>query len=1045
MNSANELEKENRMLLYETVKTTLKANHKETEIFRSLNSELGQSDTSPETKLFSDGPDDEIRSTVLDRTFVSSFLISRGHFSSPTEEKIEDEVRIDVGQFKERETYTKLFSNGPEDEMTSTVSDKTDVSSFLISRGRFSTPTDEKLEDKVRIDLDQFKEREKYTKSPESEEQLCERLPCSSNRCSCDHFCLLFGDCCQIIYKEFFHAYIDQDIAEISLNTTDAFQSLGYDNSKMKEAKMFAEYGNCHNVAIGWPEYMVVDHCPQDFDNYFILKKCLDSGDLWDIPVFIIFSRDSQITFRNLFCAYCHGYTITDVSFWKASLHCPEGTNVTQLEKEECYVKKCPPLSGPKPHTCSPEQYVTCKDNKSQRPVADADVLCSAYVEPVNVYGTTYKNQHCFVCYDVSMTDIIFDCDYKGFHPLDQRPNYPGLDIFFAYDKSGLASEQLGNLFKINCAEGEIFDFISMSCQQIVCPKGYELTKSKCLSKTSVLTANNIPVSSTYRLGIVVNTSIVPDNEVSAVFEIFLQLAENAIEKIKQLVPNIEVQKIKTKFEDKIYIRFSLRSSVSFYNITEDLKKLEVESSSYIKVSLENFDNDTTLVGCQNSTLVQLSNIDVDFDETHNRVIGILPNKEAIDLFYTWFSISLFDNEVEFLAYCGKINEPLACSRYLKYTSNTFEISNDTITIFGQKTETDNYFIQNETLFLCAENTSTSITCSTLITYNNDEFVYSNGTLVVPGHKTVESTQFFIRNNTLYVCQKDIGSSINNLINTITDACLIVSLISLMIMITCHMSIKGLRNLHGKNIVNFSVCLFLAQGIFLVCRYVNVPHKILPFVSLCEHFLWLCVFSWTVVISTDIAKRMINMSGNISQHKKAEVKRHNRYRLFAFALPFVIVVVCGVLDYQMNYIGYGKDGGSCWISKPEGKLFFYIIPVSVALAYSLVCFLLISIQIELARRSSSIATVNNKNRITCGVYFKLCSILGLSWIIGIISSNVDAIALSYVNGILNGLQGFFLTVASLCNRRVLHMIRNNGKQYAKRSESRTTITNDTTM
>ncbi|CAC5383385.1 unnamed protein product [Mytilus coruscus] len=975
---------------YETVETTLKANHKEAEISRSFTSELSHINNTPETKSFSNGTDAEITSTVLERT---EFLISRERFSTPTKEKLDDELRIQ---------YT--------------------------------------------TDVDQNKEGEIYTTSPKSEEQMCERLPCSDNRCSCDTLCLLFGDCCQITFDELFHADNDIDIVKILLNTTNAFQSLGYDNSKIEEAEMFAEYGNCHLVEFGNPEYMVIDHCPHDFDNDFILDKCRDilSGDLWDIPVFLNFSQESQITFRNLFCAFCHGYTIKDVSFWQASLHCPESTDVeTQLDNEECYVKKVPPLSGPIPRTCSPDRYVTCKLNTLKRSVAD--VLCSAYVEPVYVFDTYYKNQHCLVCYDVNTTYIIYNCHQVRTYPFDQRPNYPGLDIFFAHDKSGLASEKLGNLFTFNCAEGKIFDFFSMSCQQIVCSKGYKLSKSQCLPAASVLPANYVQVSSIYRLGIAVKMSIVPDTEVSAVFDIFYQLVENVIEKIKQLVPNIELHKEKSQIEYKIYIRFSLNSSGSFFSMTEDLKKIEVIRNSYIKITLENFDNDTSLVGCQNSSLVQLSIIDVRFDEVYNRVIGILPNKKYIDIFYTWFSISLFDNEVQYLAYCRENNAPSTCSLYLQYTSNSFEISNDTITILGQKIEIDNYFIQNGTLFLCAQNKSTSITCSTFIAYNNDEFIYSNDTLVLQGRITVKSTQYFIQNNTLYVCQKDTLSPIYDLINTITDICLVVSLISLVIMITCHMFLKGLNNIHGKNIVNLSMCLFLAQGIFLVCRYVILPHKILPFVSLCEHFLWLCVFSWTVVISTDIAKRMISMSGNISQEKTAGVKRHNRYRLFAFALPFVIVVVCGVLDYQMNYVGYGEAGGSCWISKQEGILFFYIIPVSVALVYSLLCFLLISIQIELARRSSSIATVNNKSRITCGVYFKLFAILGLSWIIGIISSNVEAIALSYVNSIINGLQGFILTVSSLCNRRVLHMIRNNEKHSARRSESRTTITKDTTM
>ncbi|XP_052098723.1 uncharacterized protein LOC127733396 [Mytilus californianus] len=81
---------------------------------------------------------------------------------------------------------------------------------------------------------------------------------------------------------------------------------------------------------------------------------------------------------------------------------------------------------------------------------------------------------------------------------------------------------------------------------------------------------------------------------------------------------------------------------------------------------------------------------------------------------------------------------------------------------------------------------------------------------------------------------------------------------------------------------------------------------ILRVASICHHFLWLSVFSWTVVISTDIAKRMLNMKRYTIHQKKTE------------------------------------------------------------------------------RRPTS----NHKNRVTFIIYFKLFFILGLSWIVGIISSNV---------------------------------------------------------
>ncbi|XP_076101204.1 adhesion G protein-coupled receptor L4-like [Mytilus galloprovincialis] len=329
--------------------------------------------------------------------------------------------------------------------------------------------------------------------------------------------------------------------------------------------------------------------------------------------------------------------------------------------------------------------------------------------------------------------------------------------------------------------------------------------------------------------------------------------------------------------------------------------------------------------------------------------------------------------------------------------------------------------------------------CIFFTAYSSSQFEYANGTLLINGEVT--PAKHFVQDNTLYVCSNK--SSLYSVINSISDICMIVSLLSLLFMITCYICFKGLRNLHGKNIVMVSMSLFFAQAIFLVCRHVTLHQMILRVTSVCHHFLWLSVFAWTVVISTDIARRMVTMERYTIHQKKTERRRFKIYALFALIVPFIVVVTSIILDVKYSHLGYGEKG-LCWITKQDGLLYFYIIPVGVALSYSLFCFILILVKVELFKQGSTLATSNHKSRVTFIIYFKIFFILGLSWIVGIISSNVDSIVLSYIHSVVNGLQGFFLTIVSICNRQVKKIIQSHTNSSDK-SKPRINVTKDTSI
>ena len=45
---------------------------------------------------------------------------------------------------------------------------------------------------------------------------------------------------------------------------------------------------------------------------------------LTDLPHWIVTSNVTGWTYRNIYCAVCHGVSVKDIIFWNVDLHCPD-------------------------------------------------------------------------------------------------------------------------------------------------------------------------------------------------------------------------------------------------------------------------------------------------------------------------------------------------------------------------------------------------------------------------------------------------------------------------------------------------------------------------------------------------------------------------------------------------------------------------------------------------------------------------------------------------------------------------------------------------
>ncbi|CAG2249988.1 unnamed protein product [Mytilus edulis] len=440
----------------------------------------------------------------------------------------------------------------------------------------------------------------------------CPRLNCSSWICSCDEHCFIFNDCCYVMLEQLFNTSEEAILAERISNKTTALQSLGYDTHQIKLAEMMAQYGECTLVELSYHFFTVIVTCPDNYRNYFHENQCRNTrfGNVWDIPVYIKIFEKYQITFRNMFCALCHGYNINDIKFWNATLYCPD---FRTPELDSCYVKKNVHQHELIPNKCIspyPYQFETC-DNET--PNVES-ILCPSYVEPIKS-GITFKNRHCVGCLNNNFL-LNPSCEFSKWLLNDHRPKYQGLDIFFAYDRHGLVSDT--NLIQITCPKDLHFDFITMSCTQMSCPSGFIVYESQCIPNELHL-SKNMHISIRYRLIMKINQTDANITDITiAKFE---NISNAAVGVLELFALNVDIFRAENETQLVSILIFNVTHPTVLYHLIQELNTLNI---SYLTTaSLDNFENKNTILCTKYTYIVTLHSVEIDYN--NQTVVGLVP------------------------------------------------------------------------------------------------------------------------------------------------------------------------------------------------------------------------------------------------------------------------------------------------------------------------------------------------------------------------------------------------------------------------------------
>lgn len=314
-----------------------------------------------------------------------------------------------------------------------------------------------------------------------------------------------------------------------------------------------------------------------------------------------------------------------------------------------------------------------------------------------------------------------------------------------------------------------------------------------------------------------------------------------------------------------------------------------------------------------------------------------------------------------------------------------------------------------------------------------------NGFLVVKDsvpNIVLSKWQYAVRNNKIYFCVEDFRSIYDTLtwseissstykfeaVSTsriVSFVCVCISIVCLCVTICIYVSIPKLHTQPGVNNVILCSSLLLAQTFYQF----GAGQRSLSYVAcsiigaLC-HFFWLCVMFAMNACSIQmftIFRNKIRLSSTLSW----KTARRNILYVVSSSAGFVIINLgVSLLTSRGEKTGYVGD--ICYLSDSLMHLITFIIPMAVTIGVNI--FLFSYVVFVLQKSSGSVSTLN-QDRNYFGVYVRLSTLTGLTWIFGYIHIFFESKIIEYIFIICNGCQGVFIMIAFVLKRNTLSFLR----------------------
>ncbi|XP_052061386.1 cadherin EGF LAG seven-pass G-type receptor 2-like isoform X1 [Mytilus californianus] len=225
-----------------------------------------------------------------------------------------------------------------------------------------------------------------------------------------------------------------------------------------------------------------------------------------------------------------------------------------------------------------------------------------------------------------------------------------------------------------------------------------------------------------------------------------------------------------------------------------------------------------------------------------------------------------------------------------------------------------------------------------------------------------------------------------------------LSMIALLVTFIILVSFKHIQCNSNTILINLVFVIFLAELAFIVgvYRVESKQHVWCKLVAIALHFFHLSAFSWLFVEMLHLYRRLVEI-------REINYGAMKFYYLIGYVVPGIVVG----FSVGLYTDAYGTSQ-FCWLDITQPFIWTFAGPVMVG-ALSCIVVTILGFHATTREKVHVSNISSHRCRILCGVFLLL--LLGLNWIIGLLSVNYDSTALYYVYAVVVMAQGLFMLLA----------------------------------
>ncbi|XP_063956122.1 uncharacterized protein LOC129276704 isoform X2 [Lytechinus pictus] len=850
----------------------------------------------------------------------------------------------------------------------------------------------------------------------------CSNLGCgfiaTISTCSCDDSCEHFEDCCWD-YQSFCQ---NKDTEAEGMEGFGFGFGFGHLNMETIEVPDSVRPGMFSCFEANTASYWFVSRCPSNWNSSDIQARCEDTASFTDDLLTIVpVSLEKRATFRNVYCAICHGFQPANLTSWPVLFNCsddtvpPSDTNemLDRIRRGVCnytFDNKHKYPRTPAYRECFNE-VKSCPEDFADDGIADACVGLGLRA-PLTLPKTMpyFFNEYCLKCNlpDLRYSEFtscfeFIDGDTRpptGF-PITLLVDFKGNDgINFKVDESFVQQET------VECEEGAVFDILSGICRSLSCRNGLSLFDGECTWAVGC-NGNRIGIefggfnNSTREC-----VSFQEHQGLMKCLTEFLGLSMDDISLV-HVYPDVNqciTEDVNPKITVEVQVDMSYSTLVEIINTSS---RGHLCGASILEFRLFCSDDDI---------LCQFGWMDVKYGQD---VSLITLNKKTHLTFRGHHAAQKYKSfEVRRMAQLQRshVNAMVSIREVVQFCVDRIKNATDPVSV----TLSCPIITMNASEFrqLHIENKTILVHLVSGMQFNESEFVLSKtGNIQVCSFSSDNSGVINITSSVEFLQYSDSQS-------ILSTVCVTVSLLSLVVTLSTHIMFPSLRKLTNNKLMMFlCVFLFLAQLLTVVGSYAYPFPILCKVVSATTHFCWLAVFATTNALAFDLHHTFgYNRSFNFAQ---TSFKSLIRYLVYIPGVSFCVVVPCICIDAITNseVLDYSY-GGLCWVGDDFMRFMAFGIPMAILLAINVILFFHTALGIWKGHQNAK--KVGRKNMRPSvqerfdllKIYIKVSTLMGFTWITAFIIPLSGITALWYIFIVFNGLQGAYIFLAFTVNKRV---------------------------